>query len=144
MDYLKELLSGPGGYYIILVIAVVIIYPIFVVFFMKNKKRKAEEFLRENPTAAKVYVKRSSTEFKIISVNDVPPTHFYKGMKTGFYIVPGENKINFQCSWTRAGVVHKTVTTTVGPISVQVNAEANKEYQISYDRKAEKCEFTEL
>ncbi len=148
MDAIKNLFSGPTGWYFIVIGAVIIIYGIFMIIHMSNKKKKNDAFESEHPEAAKVYLKQGmdgiySTSITVFTVNGVATHTFYKGTKSGFYLLPGESEIQVQAGYSRPGVMYKNVTTTVGPLMLKVTAEAQKSYTISLNRKENKFEFTE-
>ena len=112
---------------------------------MKKKKQQAGDFISNHPEAAKVYItgvtKGTLTVFR---TNDELPVAFLEGVKHGFLLLPGDNVIHVQYSWTRPGIAYKTVTNTVGPTNIQVNVEAYKSYSIDYDKKAEEYIFKEI
>jgi hypothetical protein len=111
---------------------------------VRKTRGNAQNFLQKHPDAAKIIIKgAASGHFAPLKINDAPPILFNDGMKAAFYLAPGENIIEFQYTWTRPGVMHKTVTTTIGPSKVSVQAEPNKTYYISYDKKEEVCRFEE-
>jgi hypothetical protein len=145
-EFFENMWNSPSRYVIILIGAVIVLYIPFMVLYMKRKKKSASDFLAKNPTAAKAFAQQNALmggQTAIMSVNGESPVFFMEGIKQGFYLLPGENTIVLQYSWMRPGVLHKTVTSTIGPISAKVTAAANKTYQISYDKKEEICVFEE-
>ena len=44
----------------------------------------------------------------------------------------------------RPGILHKWVRTTYDPQKIEVTVEANKKYQISYNKKAQQFLFEEI
>jgi hypothetical protein len=112
---------------------------------MNKKKNAAAKFLAEHPTAARVYIKGAAQgALTVISVNNERPVTFIEGMKSGFFLLPGENVLELTYQWTRPGVLHKTVTTTVGPNKIKVTAETEKSYNIGYNKKEETYNFEEI
>jgi hypothetical protein len=81
---------------------------------------------------------------QVYSVNGEHTQLFSEKAKVGFYVVPGENKVSASFSFTRPGVVHRTVTKTWGPTTVTVNAEPGQSYYLGFDRKAENFSFEEM
>ena len=137
--------NSPSRYVILLIGAIMVIYIPCMIIYMGKKKRGAAKFAEENPAASKVLIASAINGLlTVLSVNDEKPNTFFESNKKGFFLLPGENVIEAQYSWTRPGVMHKTVTTTVGPNKIKVTAEASKRYQISYDKKAEEYHFEEI
>lgn len=124
--------------------AFMIIYIPCMMLWLRRKKQKAADFLERNPTAAKTFVKNAGGTLMILAVDGAKPDIFIEGIKSGFFLLPGEHTVQFQYSWTRPGILYKTVTTTVGPTDVRVTAEANKNYEIRYDKKVERGRFEEV
>jgi hypothetical protein len=134
------------GLAIILVCIGVIVYNVIT-----SKKRKAANtvFLAEHPDAAKIYLVKSVASaaagtVQVYTVNGAHAQMFSEKTKTGFYVVPGENSISASFSYTRPGVVSRTVTKTWGPTTVTVNAEPNKSYFLGFDRKAENFKLEDM
>ncbi|MCL1890958.1 MAG: hypothetical protein FWG00_02910 [Coriobacteriia bacterium] len=143
-DFFETILSGPGKYSIIFIAVAIVAWAIYMVFRSKKIKGDVQTFLSEHPDAAKAIIKGATTgTFTPLSINGAAPVLFSEGMKPAFYLVPGENIVEYEYAWARPGVMYKTVTTTVGPNKVSVEAEAGKSYNISYDKKAETCIFEE-
>ena len=137
--------NSPSRYMVILIAAILVIYFPAMAMYMKRKKANAAQFIEDNPNAAKVFIAGAmSGTLTVLSVNEDAPNHFYEGTKQGFFLLPGENTLEVQYGWTRPGILHKTVTTTVGPNKIQVTAEANKSYHINYDKKEERYTFEEV
>ena len=57
--------------------------------------------------------------------------------------LPGKNIIEAEASWTRKGLM-KTITTTTGPIKIEVEAEAKKTYILKYDTEENNFIFEEF
>lgn len=130
---------------IIFVAVIVVIYIPWLMRYMQKNKRTAADFHAQNPTAAKVMLVGMITgTITVNSVNEKPPVFFQDGVKAGFFLLPGENVINVEYTWSRPGVIHKSVTTTVGPENIKVTAETGKTYQLEYHKKEERYEFTEI
>lgn len=145
MEYINEIWNGPNRYAVIMIVAILVLTVPYIIFMTKRNNGKIKQFLQEHPNAAKAIVKgATSGSFVFLTVNGENPVLGNVGMKTVAYLIPGENVIEFQYTWTRPGVMYKTVTTTIGPNKISVQAEPNKTYNISYDRKAEICNFEEL
>ena len=120
---------------------------IFNMFRMKKMKSSNQDFLRDHPNAAKVYLTTraliTSEAVTVIAVDDAAPQLFMEGTKTGFYAVPGTRIVQMQYTYNRPGVLHKNVTTTYGPVKKDLVIEAGKSYILGFDRKAETFTFAE-
>ena len=144
--------------FIYLYIGVMIIFGLGYSFFMFNRanKRKKEilEWLEKNPKAAKVYIAKTSSllgsiftpsSIRLIAIDDdYPMTSFTEGFKQGFYLAPGKHKITSSFEKTRPGFFYKTVTTKYDSTTQEVEAEAEKTYIYSFDKKNEQYTFTEM
>jgi len=145
MDFLTNLWNSPTRYVVIVIAAVIIIYIPFMIAYMNKKKKQADKFLIQHPNAAKVYITGAMRgTLTVLRVNDEAPNTFFEGAKQGFFLLPGESTIEAQYQWTRPGVMHKTVTTTVGPHKIQVTAQAQRKYNIGYDKSKETYDFIEI
>ena len=67
-----------------------------------------------------------------------------EGFNRGFYLLPGQNVLELQYETQRPGILHKWVRTTYDPQKIEVTVEANKKYQISYNKKAQQFLFEEI
>ena len=144
-ETLMNVWNSPSKYVLIVMSVFIIVYIPAMIFYMRKKKGEAADFLSANPNAAKVFMKNTmSGRMVTISVNDDAPKTFFEKSKQGIFVLPGENVIEAQYSWTRPGVMYKSVTTTVGPSKVKVAAEANKEYELGYDKKSETFTFEQI
>ncbi len=143
MDFLKEAWNGPAKYVIIFIAAIIIFYIPGAIIYMNKKKKAAGNYLQQNPTAAKVFMKHGAGRLSILGVNGTAPHTFYEKSRSGFFLLPGESQVELQFQWTRPGVMYRSVTTTVGPNTIILTAEANKTYTVSYDKKAETYAFVE-
>lgn len=125
--------------------AMVVIYVPWTIRNMKKAKKTAGDFEAQNPTAARVILMGVVTgTITVNSVNEEPPVFFQDGVRHGFFLLPGENVVNVEYSWTRPGIVHKTVTNVIGPENIKLAAEPGKTYHLEYNKKEERYEFTEV
>ena len=58
-------------------------------------------------------------------------------------IVPGPHTLALAAQHSRPGVLSKTVTTTYGPVKVNVNLEPHKDYQLTFDRDSQQFGLVE-
>lgn len=129
---------------IIFVAVMILVYIPWLMRNMKKVKKTAGDFATKNPTAARVFLKGMITgAITVNSVNGEPPVFFQEGVRTGFFLLPGESVVNLEYSWSRPGVIHKSVTTTVGPENIKLTAQPRKTYHLEYNKNEEQYEFTE-
>ncbi len=144
MEFFNSIWNSPSRYVLILMAVIMVVYVPFMYMYMKKKKAQAADFHAAHPNAAKVYITGvMQGSLTVLSVNDDVPNNFYEGTKQGFFLLPGANVIEVQYTWSKPGIVHKTVTTTVGPNKIKVEAEPYKVYTINYDKSEEQYIFRE-
>lgn len=130
---------------IIFVAVVIVVYIPWLMRHMNKTKRSAADFAAQNPTTARVVLVGMITgAITVNSVDEKPPVFFQDGVKSGFFLLPGEHVINVEYTWSRPGVIHKSVTTTVGPVNIKVTAETGKSYRLEYHKNEERYEFSEV
>ena len=145
--------------FIYLYIGVMIIFGLGYSFFMFNRanRRKKEilEWLEKNPKAAKVYIGSTSSNLlsfiltpssiSLIAIDDKKPTTFImEGTKQVFYLTPGKHTITSSFQKSRPGILSKRVISEYEPTTQEVEAEAEKTYIYSFDKKNEHYTFTEM
>lgn len=145
--------------FIYLYIGVMIIFGLGYSFFMFNRanKRKKEilEWLEKNPKAAKVYIGSTSSNLlsfiltpssiSLIAIDDKKPTTFImEGTKQVFYLTLGKHTITSSFQKSRPGILSKRVISEYEPTTQEVEAEAEKTYIYSFDKKNEQYTFTEM
>jgi len=110
---------------------------------LRNKKMKEDgsNFIKLHPDAARVYLTTKAlavTEaVTVYTVNGKEPSRFVDKGKTGFYVTPGHSTVEVSYSYTRPGVLHKTVTTSTDVVEKILETKARQSYFIGFDRKAE-------
>jgi len=136
--------NSPSRYVIIVIAVFMILYIPGIIIYLNRKKKAANDFITAHPNAAKVFMQANmSGRLLVTGVDEEPPNTFYEKNKQGFFLIPGEVVVEAQFTWTRPGIMHKTVTTTVGPSKIKVTAEAYKQYTMGYDKKSESFTFEE-
>ncbi|QQB74909.1 hypothetical protein [Fusobacterium canifelinum] len=141
--------------YIGVMVIIGIIYSFFMYKYSNRKKKELIEWLEKNPKAAKIYIGKTNSNLissmitpssiQIISIDDsYPMTSFREGFKQGFYLVSGKHKITSSFTKSRPGIFYKTVSTTYGPTTQEVEVEGEKTYIYSFDKKNEQYTFTEV
>ena len=144
MEAFKEIWNGPARYVIILMAVIIIAYIPIMIIVLNKKKRQANAFLAQNPTAARVVMRATSQGLiSVLSVNGEKPNTFIMGTKKGFFLMPGENTVELTFRWVSQGVMHNTITHTVGPEKVVMIAETQKVYDIKYNRDTSNYDLTE-
>lgn len=150
---MKEFLSGTtngipnmvflwGG--VILVFAVLsVIYSIG-----KNKKNKTAltGFLAQHPDAAKIYTMNkgvvTSDTLEIHLVDGAAPLLFNESGRAGVYVSPGEHTLQISSTYTRPGVMYRSVSKSTGVVDKIIEAEPYGEYDLAFDRKEGAFSFT--
>ena len=113
----------------------------YISFFMNKiaTQKNVETFLSKNPNAVKIFTKTGgfivTYSMLVKKVNDEFATHFKDETGEGVYALPGNNTIIAEYTWTRPGVLHKTVTTSTGDTTFEVELKANREYILTFDKK---------
>ena len=114
---------------------------VYVIIKNKSMKESGASFLKSYPDAARVFLTAkaliTSEAVTVYSVNGGEPSRFVDGGKTGFYLVPGSSKVEISYSYTRPGVLHKTVTTSTDVVEKILETEPNQSYMLGFDRKEE-------
>ena len=146
MEYFNNIWNSNSRYVIIFIAIVLVIYIPFLIMYMRKKKKQATLYREQNPDAAKVYLKGViQGRIYVISINGSTPNATYDSkIREGYFLNPGENIIETQYTWTRPGVIYRTVTKTIGPTKIKVIAEPAKEYHLSFDKHSEEYSFEEI
>lgn len=111
---------------------------------IKNKKR-VSGYLEKYPDAVKVHLKAkyygiANNSVNILSIDGEAPYLFVGG----FYAKPGKSTIIVNYESERIGVIHKTVKKSTGDIPLEVDLEAGKEYQLSFNTDTGEFSIVEL
>ena len=112
--------------------------------------KSANNFLKENPGASKLFTKNTSIgiitqTIEILKVDDNESSSvFVEGMKYGIYLKPGNRELTVRATSTRPGILHKRVTTVWGPMKINVNIEPEKTYELRFDKKEEQFSIHEI
>ena len=106
----NEIWNSPSRYAVIAVAAMFIGYIPYIIFKAKKGKSNVKKFLEDHPDAAKAIILGAAKgTFTPLLVNGIKPVLGNVGMRAAIYLVPGENVIDFQYTWSRPGVMYKTV-----------------------------------
>lgn len=128
-----------------------ILYGIVITVMTKGKKGRVKKWLEQNPNAVKVYVNKTSMaaavfsgQITVHSVDGEEPQFFYEKVSWGFYVTPGNHIIESSFSNTRPGILHKRVTTVLGPSKQEISADTGKTYNYVFDNKEKAYRFEVL
>ena len=141
--------------YIAVMAVVMCVYSVVLLTMAKKRKRDVQEWLEQNPKAAKVYIGSTSSNLlsyiltpssiSLIAIdNEKPKTFTMEGTKQVFYLTPGKHTITSSFQKSRPGILSKRVITEYEPTTQEVEVEAEKTYIYSFDKKNEQYTFTEL
>ena len=144
------------GFYIYIAVMAVVMagYSIVLLTMTKKRKKDVQEWLEQNPKAAKVYIGSTSSNLlsyiltpssiSLIAIdNEKPKTFTMEGTKQVFYLTPGKHTITSSFQKSRPGILSKRVITEYEPTTQEVEVEAEKTYSYSFDKKNEQYTFTE-
>ena len=120
----------------------------------KKRKKDVQEWLEQNPKAAKVYIGSTSSNLlsciltpssiSLIAIdNEKPKTFSMEGTKQVFYLTPGKHTITSSFQKSRPGILSKRVITEYEPTTQEAEVEAENTYIYSFDKKNEQYTFTE-
>ena len=145
------------GFYIYIIVMAVVMcgYSVVLLTMAKKRKRDVQEWLEQNPKAAKVYIGSTSSNLlsyiltpssiSLIAIdNEKPKTFTMEGTKQVFYLTPGKHTITSSFQKSRPGILSKRVITEYEPTTQEVEVEAEKIYIYSFDKKNEQYTFTEM
>ena len=128
--------------------AAIVISIVYSIVRMGKMKATNKSFLASHPDAAKIYVTNkalATTEaVTIYAVNGGTPNHFVDGGKTGFYVVPGHSAVQMSYTYSRPGILYKTVTKSTDVVERILETHPRKSYMLGFDRKQEDFTFEEV
>ena len=141
--------------YIAVMAVVMCVYSVVLLTMAKKRKRDVQEWLEQNPKAAKVYIESTSSNLlsyiltpssiSLIAIdNEKPKTFTMEGTKQVFYLTPGKHTITSSFQKSRPGILSKRVISEYEPTTQEVEVEAEKTYIYSFDKKNEHYTFTEM
>ena len=142
MDFSQIIQIIQDNIYIFSVMLIVMIVSItYAIIKNKSMKKKGASFLELHPDAARVYLTSkaliTSEAVTVYTVNGEEPGRFTDKGKTGFYVVPGNVTVEVSYTYTRPGVLHKTVTTSTDVVEKVLETKPHQSYILGFDRKAE-------
>ena len=126
---------------------IAIVYIPFIYIWIRKRNDKANAYKRKNPNAVKVYTERTQLNdlLTVWQVNSKKPVMFSKGIKTGFYLLQGENIIDVAYQWTTASITNVSgyETHIAKDARLKLTVEPNKEYSLLYDHALDAYRFIE-
>ena len=120
-------------------IAIMIAITIFNIIFLKKGQEADKKFREENPDISTIKFHASShivsSATTVYTVDEKIPQYSKASFKGYIFIEEGEHILSVGASFTRPGIMYKTVTTNVGPTDIKVKIEKRKDYILKYDKK---------
>lgn len=121
------------------IIAIIIAITIFNIIFLKKGQEADKKFREENPDISTIKFHASShivsSATTVYTVDEKIPQYSKASFKGYIFIEEGEHILSVGASFTRPGIMYKTVTTNVGPTDIKVKIEKRKDYILKYDKK---------
>ena len=121
------------------IIAIMIAITIFNIIFLKKGQEADKKFREENPDISIIKFHASShivsSATTVYTVDEKIPQYSKASFKGYIFIEEGEHILSVGASFTRPGIMYKTVTTNVGPTDIKVKIEKRKDYILKYDKK---------
>ena len=121
------------------IIAIMIAITIFNIIFLKKGQEADKKFREENPDISTIKFYASShivsSATTVYTVDEKIPRYSKASFKGYIFIEEGEHILSVGASFTRPGIMYKTVTTNVGPTDIKVKIEKRKDYILKYDKK---------
>lgn len=121
------------------IVVVMIAVSILNIIYLKKGKEEDKKFMEENPDISTIELHSSShivsSNTTIYTVDEKIP-HYSKSSFKGFvFIEEGEHILSVGASFTRPGIMYKSVTTDIGPTDIKVKIEKKKKYILKYNKK---------
>lgn len=121
------------------IIAIMIAITIFNIIFLKKGQEADKKFREENQDISTIKFHASShivsSATTVYTVDEKIPQYSKASFKGYIFIEEGEHILSVGASFTRPGIMYKTVTTNVGPTDIKVKIEKRKDYILKYDKK---------
>ena len=121
------------------IIAIMIAITIFNIIFLKKGQEADKKFREDNPDISTIKFHASShivsSATTVYTVDEKIPQYSKASFKGYIFIEEGEHILSVGASFTRPGIMYKTVTTNVGPTDIKVKIEKRKDYILKYDKK---------
>lgn len=124
-------------------------------------KNLLEKMTTEHPEAAKVYfavhngaLSVTSDHITVNGIKPVPgaaapggavqPQDVWLTVSDYCLVLPGTWVFSLSAMHTRPGVMYRSVSTSYGPIDVQISVAPYKSYQLTFDRKSQQFGVAEI
>lgn len=136
------------GMYAYFIIGMFIFSGVYAIFYMKMNKKAKEKWLDEHKGAVKVSLSSGTnlitSKQLLAEVVSGEAAIFTDKTSYVIYAMPGDIGLRVTYSYTKPGVLHKTVTTTWGPTTINLHLDPNKEYALTFDKKEEEFKLEEI
>jgi hypothetical protein len=146
MDQILEFIKT-NTYAVVAVAAAIVVSLVYSVIRMRGLKSTGAAFLQRHPDAARVYLTTkaliTAEAVRVHLVGGAAPALFSEKGKTGFYAAPGQVEVSVSYTYTRPGVMYKTVTKSTDVVQKTLEIQPRKSYLLGFDRKAEAFTFEE-
>ena len=120
-----------------------------VVAIRKNGKLKKERktFSEKHPDASKIYaMSKGVVTSDVVVIHEVDgeaPISLTEPGRSGILIAPGEHRIQISSTYTRPGVVYRSVSKSTGTVEKIINVKPYSVYDLTFDRKEGTFSFDE-
>lgn len=137
-------------YFTIIMVVVALVGALaYGIFMTKKNKGYLNTLLQQHPDMARVFSVHKTNlvtegHVTIHSIDGQPLAMGREGMKVFTYVIPGTRVIEASFSYTRPGVMYKSVTKEWGPVKLEVDIKPHGSYQLTFDKKTEQFELVEL
>jgi len=142
-----QLLYEQYGIYILFVPLAIVLVVWTTISQNKKIKKLKTEYLNRYPDAVRVFLLHhigiTTETITVYNVDGEEPALFTEKMKSGFYLKPGKSAVSVSYGNSRPGVMYKNVSKTTDVVELVLEAEAGKEYTLSFDKKSKEFELKE-
>lgn len=143
MEFLQgEIISGVPNMVFLwggIVILIVIFSIVASALRKKSMAKQAGDFLSQHPDAARVYLNTkgvvTSESIVVHAVNNGAPNMFLDKEGQGFFLTPGVQNVRLSYSYTRPGVMHRSVTKYTDEIDERMEVYAGRKYSLAFSRE---------
>ncbi len=114
----------------------------------KKMNRNSEQYLAKYPNAARIYTKSGGIivhdTMAIYQVDGEYPCNFSDSSGSGTYAKPGTIRIICEYTWTRPGVMYKSVTKSTGETTLELEIKPRRRYSLTFNKKTSEFKFDEI
>lgn len=142
--YLQQFLEQffSMGVYAYIFLAFVVLALVFTILSAIHNKNAKAKWLAEHPQAVKIDLVTGTNlittkEMRANVVSGEAAIFVEKGRYVVFSM-PGDIVLELTYTFTRPGIMYKSVSTTWGPNKIELHIERDTDYALSFDKKEEK------